>query len=150
MSPWGKPEPALCDFFLLNELVLCREIRESGVCGSSCPPPSPHRLLVEHTGIYTQRWLFHVCADGLDWAMATQPAHPAQHASEHVFMGLAANESHLWNICRAAEQAQLRQDISKAWGLQLGCTQALQCTGSCSNTSFWGSLRRLGIQAFPH
>lgn len=37
-------------------------------------------------------------------------------------MGLAANDSHLWNMCGAAEWGRLRQDINKAWVLQPGCT----------------------------
>ena len=40
-------------------------------------------------------------------------------------MGLPANESHLWNMCGAAEQGWLRQDINKAWVLQAGCTHRL-------------------------
>lgn len=40
-------------------------------------------------------------------------------------MGLAANDSHLWNMCGAAEWGRLRQDINKAWILQPGCTHRL-------------------------
>ena len=40
-------------------------------------------------------------------------------------MGRTANDSHLWNMCGAAEWGRLRQDINKAWVLQPGCTHRL-------------------------
>lgn len=40
-------------------------------------------------------------------------------------MGLPVNDSHLWNMCAAAEQGWLRWDISKAWASQPGSTHGL-------------------------
>lgn len=58
--------------------------------------------------------LFHIWADELDRAVATQPARSPQ-GWEGVFMGLAANDlpfmEHVWS----SWSGQLRQDINKAW-----------------------------------
>lgn len=40
-------------------------------------------------------------------------------------MGLTANDSHLWNMCGAAEWGRRRQDINKACILQPGCMHGL-------------------------
>lgn len=40
-------------------------------------------------------------------------------------MGLPVNDSHLWNMCAAAEWGWLRRAISKAWASQPGYTHRL-------------------------
>lgn len=80
---------------------------------------------LEGMPVVRSRELFCVWADGLDGAVATQPAHAAQQGEQGVFMGLTANDSHLWNMCRAAEWGWRRQDISEAWVLQPGCLHGL-------------------------
>lgn len=40
-------------------------------------------------------------------------------------MSLPVNDSHLWNMCAAAEGGWLGQDISKASASQPGCTHRL-------------------------
>lgn len=40
-------------------------------------------------------------------------------------MGLTANDSHLRNMCAAAERGRRRQDINKACVLQPGCMHGL-------------------------
>lgn len=115
---------------------------ESGVSpGSQEEPSSRPGGSLQGMPVVRSRELFCVWADGLDGAVATQPAHAAQQGEPGVFMGLTANDSHLWNMCRAAEWGWRRQDLSEAWVLQPGL-HALAFLGSCgdgSHTSFWGN-----------
>lgn len=87
-------------------------------------PPGPGDSL-QGTPVVRSRELFCVWADGLDGTVATQPAHAAQQGEQGVFMGLTANDSHLWNMCRAAEWGWRRQDIREAWVLQPSCMRGL-------------------------
>lgn len=101
--------------------------------------------------LYAAGGLFCVWADGLDGAVATQPAHAAQQGAQGVFMGLAANDSHLWDMCGAAERGWRRRDMHEAWGLQAGCRPGLSQAAAgvvLMQTSFWGNPGHPGIRAF--